>query len=101
MKKTILGLILLVAVISVFLVKDRGSEMSGPIKIGVIGPYSGFLADFGEEVRRGVLTTQKDNIEFVFEDDECEPAPAVSAFKKLTDLNNVQYIIGPLCGSPQ
>ncbi len=72
-----------------------------PIKIGVLGPFSGFLAAYGEEERRGIMAAQREGIEFIFEDDKCEPAAAVSAFKKLIELDKVQYLIGPACGSPQ
>ncbi len=62
---------------------------------------SGLLASFGEEGKRGIESAGIDNIDFVYEDDKCEPALAVSAYKKLTEIEKVKYIIGPGCGSPQ
>lgn len=71
------------------------------IKIGVIAPLTGVIADYGEEVRKGVMAAQTEGVEFVFEDDKCEPAAAVTAFQKLTAIDQVKFIIGPACGSPQ
>ena len=79
------------------------------IKVGVITPLTGIVASFGEESKRGIeaaklkLRTQMPDteIEIVYEDDKCDPKVALSAFKKLTALDGVKIIIGPMCGSPQ
>ncbi len=73
-----------------------------PIKIGVIAPLTGPVADYGEEVRKGVMAgAPASGVEFVFEDDKCDPKEAVSAFKKLAEFDKMQFIIGPACGSSQ
>jgi hypothetical protein len=72
------------------------------VKIGVIAPSTGALASFGDEVRKGVVEGSKDSkVEFIFEDDQCDPKMAVSAFQKLTSVDGAKFIIGPGCGSPQ
>jgi ABC-type branched-subunit amino acid transport system substrate-binding protein len=54
-------------------------------------------------MQRGILAAAGDQSEvtFIFEDDKCEPKDAVSAFKKLVEFDQVNFIIGPGCGSPQ
>lgn len=71
------------------------------IKVGILAPYSGVFATAGEEIMRGVEDATHPNIEIVYVDSECEPAPAVSAYKKATEVDGIQYFIGPVCGSPQ
>lgn len=89
-----------VLLISVLLGFGEPKEKSA-IKIGVLAPLSGVVAQVGEDIRSGVNATAFDGVEFIFEDDKCEPAAAVSAFKKLTEVDKVNFIIGPACGSPQ
>lgn len=102
----IVSILLLVIIISVARgAFDKASEKnSGPIKVGVIAPFSGVVADYGEQVRKGVEAaniSDTSRIQFIFEDDQCDAKTAISAFKKLTDFDKVHYIIGPACGSPQ
>ncbi len=82
---------------------EKAPVSGEPIKIGVIAPLTGVVADYGEEIRKGVLASgvSSSSVEFVFEDDQCDPKEAVSAFKKLTEFDQVRFIIGPACGSPQ
>ncbi len=69
--------------------------------IGVIAPLTGVVADFGAEARRGIEAVGTTDTKFTFEDDACDPKQAVTAFKKLTELDGVTVILGPLCGSSQ
>jgi hypothetical protein len=96
MKKLLVVLILLVIVLwlASFSKKDEG------MVIGVIGPFSGPIADYGEVMRGGILSASSTE-KIVFEDDQCDPKHAVSAFTKLTTIDKVDIIIGPACGSPQ
>ncbi len=71
------------------------------IKIGVIAPLTGPVADFGEEIRKGVQAGLVAGVEAIFEDDKCDPKEAVSAYQKLIEFNKVKFLIGPACGSPQ
>lgn len=100
--KIVITLILLAFIIWVVATKGE-KPVNEPIKIGVISVLSGPFADYGEEVRRGVLAeaSSTPQVEFVFEDDACEPKSAVSAFTKLVTFDKIGVIIGPVCGSPQ
>ncbi len=104
-KQIVLTVFVILAIIGAYLWQTNKPEnivvQDRPVKIGIITPLSGFLADYGEETRRGVLAAPHDGIEYVFEDEKCESAPALSAFKKLTEFDQVQFIIGPGCGAPQ
>lgn len=71
------------------------------IKIGVIAPLTGIVADYGAEMKAGIEAAGGTNVEFVYEDDTCDPKEAVTAYKKLVDIDKVSFIIGPACGSPQ
>ncbi len=73
-----------------------------PIKVGVIAPFSGPFADYGESVRAGILAAgTSSDIQFIFEDEKCEAKDTVTAFQKLTSIDRVHFILGPGCGSPQ
>lgn len=71
------------------------------IRIGVIAPLTGIAADYGAEMKAGIEAAGGTDVEFVFEDDKCDPKEAVTAYKKLVDFDKVSLIIGPACGSPQ
>lgn len=76
-----------------------------PIKIGVIAPFSKVQAKAGADIRIALDIAQKDygdafpNVELIYEDDQFQPNISVSAFNKLTTLDDVVAIIGPLNGS--
>lgn len=86
-------------------VTKKGTQI--PMNIGVIAPLTGTFADYGENVKAGVVaglvaslgTTT--NVGVVYADDQCDPKMAVTAYRKLTDIDQAKFIIGPGCGSPQ
>lgn len=95
--------LILVAFI-VWVVSTKGEKpTSKQNRIGVIAVLSGPFADYGEEIRKGVLAeaSSTPNTQFIFEDDKCEPKDAVSAFNKLVQFEKIRVVIGPACGSPQ
>ncbi len=102
---TTLGKLILFVVLCLFIVAGffvyNTTHTDGNMKIGVIAPLSDVFAKYGEEIRRGVSSVSFDGVEFVFEDEKCEPKTAISAFRKLVDFDNVSFVIGPACGSPQ
>ena len=74
------------------------------VKIGVMAPFSGQTAWWGEYIRQGIEIAfeelpekEKQNIELVWEDDQCLSQPAVSAAQKLVFADGVKFVIGPLC----
>lgn len=73
------------------------------IDIGVLLPLTGDLGNFGETVLNGVRVAVKNyedttstNIRIVAEDTQGNTTDAVSAFRKLTSVNNVDIIVGAL-----
>src|SRR5680860_262359 len=98
MRKIVWGVLIIVIIIGVFMFRQ---ESDASIKVGVILPLSGDFASFGEAVKRGIEQIQNDDILYVFEDTKCESAETVSAATKLLNIDQVKYIIGPVCGSPQ
>jgi ABC-type branched-subunit amino acid transport system substrate-binding protein len=70
-------------------------------RIGVLLPLTGNFASYGKLVRESVEMVKNPSVEWVFEDEVCEPAKAVAAYKKLLSVDHISFIIGPCCGSPQ
>lgn len=76
-----------------------------PLTIGVILPLSGNIAKAGNdakaalEIAREDLRTQFPHVDLIYEDDMFQPKESVTAFKKLTEVNQVDAVIGPLNGS--
>jgi len=67
----------------------------------VIAPFSGPFAMAGEEMKKAIDTVTPPGITVIYEDDACDNKTAISAFKKLTELDDVHFMIGPPCGAPQ
>ena len=103
--KWIIAVVVLIVIIGgVYFVKNKSSNNltnSETIKIGVIAPLSGIFAKAGEDIKAGLESINHDGVEYVFEDEKCENVPTLSAFKKLTEVDKVNVILGPACGSPQ
>ncbi len=73
---------------------------SVPIKIGFLGPLTGSQAVYGQWGREGVEFANASNIKIIYEDSQCDPKVGLSAFTKLTELDNVDGIISSDCSSP-
>jgi len=103
MKK--LFIIFLIVVSSVFLFATGESE-SGPIMVGVAGPYTGDLTALGVSAARGVQIVVDDlnskggvlgrKIKLVIEDEQCEPAQAANVAAKFVG-DKVVAVIGHSC----
>jgi branched-chain amino acid transport system substrate-binding protein len=75
------------------------------IKIGVIAPFSGDGAIYGEYAKNGIeMALSEINsadgingvpLEIIYEDDKLDAKEGVSAFKKLVESDGVQVVIGP------
>ena len=80
-----------------------------PIKIGILGPFSGSLAHNAGEMKKGMaLALDKINgaggidgrpLEIVYGDSSCKPANGVAAVKKLLTRNDVLVVGGGYCSS--
>ncbi len=105
-KKVIIG-ILLIIVLSLLLTgcqttqegqKDT-NEKGKQLKVGAILPLSGSGAVFGENMRRAMELAKEDlanrgiNIEIIYEDNKLKPKKSVTAYKKLTNVDNVDVVI--------
>ena len=71
------------------------------IKVGAILPMSGEFASFGSIMLSGIKQADSAGVDLIVEDDACNPAKTLSAYRKLTDIHRVSYILGPACGSSQ
>lgn len=82
------------AVFTLVLLSTRASGES-PVKIGIIAPLSGEVATWGNDVRNVLLFAKRkmhlENIEFVFEDDQCLGKNAVSSAQKLISVDKVNF----------
>ena len=70
--------------------------------IGVIAPFSGENAAFGQAIREGVEIARKelpDDVVFIYQDDQLDNAQAVSALKQLIDADDVDAVVGFSSGS--
>lgn len=101
MKKSIT--ILLIFAIASFGLTLGCTKKSEEIKIGIVGPFSGVAANWGDQFRKGITLalsevpkTDRKMLKLIYEDSEGDPRKAVSAVQKLISANNVNIIIGPL-----
>lgn len=100
-----IAIVIIVALAVVFIVNQTKNE-SEEIKIGVINSLTGSAAPYGENAQNGIkLAIDEINkesgisskrIKIITEDDKTDPQTAVSAFRKLVNVDRVPIIIGPL-----
>ena len=82
----------------------RAAAQSGPIKIGVVLPYTGVYAVLGESITQAMeLVFARENwtvagrkIEMIKEDDEMKPPVGVRKTEKLIDYDKVDILTGPV-----
>ncbi len=80
-----------------------------PIKIGILGPFSGSLAHNAEEMKNGMLLALDEinsaggingrEVELIYGDTSCKPAEGMAAAKKLLTRNEVLALGGGYCSS--
>lgn len=113
MNKAIAWVVVLLVIVGGGLLLAKGwakNELaSGPIKIGVFGPFTGDGAAYGEPYRNMVaMAIEEINgkggvdgrpITAVYEDDKCNGANATNAVTKLITVDKVQVLIGSMCSS--
>jgi len=108
-KLTIVIVILIIAIIGITIVEltitgNNIESKSEVMKIGVIGTLTGVGSFHGQQEIRGVEIALDEinsnggingkKIKLIIEDSPGNPEKAVSAFKKLTEINKVDFIIG-------
>ncbi len=82
----------------------RARAQSGPIKIGVVLPYTGVYAVLGESITQAMeLVFARENwsvagrkIEMIKEDDEMKPPVGIRKTEKLIDSDKVDILTGPV-----
>lgn len=110
------GLVLLVAFVAVLCLPLTAcdvhpAESDVPVKVGVIGPFTGVAAFYGQYMREGIDLALEDfnkaggiggrNITFVYEDDKCIDLKSVPVIlEKFKSVDEVAGAIGPFCSTP-
>lgn len=80
------------------------AQQSGPVKIGVLLPYTGTYAALGEAITNGMKMAIDEHggklggraVEYVIVDSEADPGKAVGNMQKLISGSNVDVVIGPV-----
>ena len=86
------------------------SSAPDEIKIGVVAPLSGPVAQFGEFMKLGFDLAVEEinaaggidgkNVRLIYEDSKCIDQKALlSALNKLKDIDQVAGVLGPFCGT--
>ncbi len=111
-KKSIIVAVLAIIVVVLLVVFGGGtkSPVSGQtVKIGFIGPMSGDVAVYGQELQKVVsyriaqinakAGPNDPRFEVIYEDGKCSGNDSVNAFQKLTTIDGVKIILGGFCSS--
>lgn len=81
------------------------AQQSGPVKVGVLLPYTGTYAALGEAITNGMKMAIEQagggklggrDVEYVIVDSEADPGKAVGNMQKLVSGANVDVVIGPV-----
>jgi branched-chain amino acid transport system substrate-binding protein len=103
MKKKLLGIIVGIAIIIIAIIAiTTTSKDKETIKIGSILILSGEGSSWGTSQMHGIDLAIKDlklkypdkKFEVIHEDDKSSPKDAITAFQKLTQIDNIKFIIG-------
>lgn len=108
-KKVIWGIVIVLVIIIVGILLNSKPAEVGSIKVGFIGALSGDLASLGDEAKNSTLLAVKEineaggidgrQVEVIFEDGKCSGPNAVSAVKKLIEIDKVGIVFGGTCSS--
>ncbi len=93
-------------VASAFSVVAVAAQAADPIKIGVLLPLSGGLAQSGQDALNGFkLYWSQDGmesggrpVEIIEADSPCNPDAAINGARRLVHNDKVHFLVGPLCG---
>lgn len=77
---------------------SSNTKQNQSLVLGYIGPSTGPAADYGQDIYKGVQLFEEKtlDIKIIYEDDKAEAVESVTAYRKLRDVDGVQYIVGPL-----
>jgi branched-chain amino acid transport system substrate-binding protein len=94
--------ICIIAIIAGILVAGCTTQQQSKIRIGVIAPLSGFLASAGQDTTQALQIALEElpqqDVELVYEDGACDASKAITAYQKLSKIDDIKYLIGPYCG---
>lgn len=97
MKNKSVYIVLALILIGLMIFSFKRSPSTKQIKIGVIAPLSGPVAEIGEAFRNGIKLAQIDapgsNALFIYEDNRYDPKFALSAYRKLVDVDKVDLVM--------
>jgi len=87
--------------------KPKPAPTAEPIKIGVLLPFTGAIADYGPLCKDGVeLRFEQANyqvagrpVKLIIEDDATDASIALEKAKKLVEVDRVGLVIGPIMSS--
>lgn len=89
-------------IVIIALMTSCNTREDNVVRVGVILPLSGNAASYGIECKNGIeMSNIKDSlgIEYIFEDSKGDPKTAIAAYKKLSSINHVDYILGDMFSS--
>ncbi len=85
------------------------ASTEGALRVAILAPLSGPVPTFGVSTRDGAILAIEEwnarggvlgrQIEYIVEDSQCTPGPAVNAANKVIEQDGVHYIIGEVCSS--
>ncbi len=108
MRKTAFFIVFgVIVIVLVFFLWTKQSGNVGAVKIGIILPLSGSMAEYGQNGREGLTLASEElakksdikKIKLLYQDTKEAPQDTVSAVRRLIDVDNVQFIIGGLTSS--
>lgn len=114
-KAKLIGIVVVTIVLVVFILFSTSVQTIGAfsfannpaIKVGLLMPLTGDAASWGQDAKEGAEIAIEEieknypnnNIEFIIEDDKCDPKEGLDAFEKLINIDKVKYTGGTICSS--
>jgi len=94
-KKTIISIIVLIVIVGIIFFNGDSNVENKSLKVGVILPLSGQYGAIGESIRDAIMLAADadEDIEVIFEDDSYEAKKTLSAYMKLTSIDNVDALL--------
>ncbi|MGD0916825.1 MAG: ABC transporter substrate-binding protein [Thermodesulfobacteriota bacterium] len=101
----VMALVLATSLISLMVSSQANAQAKEPIKIGVLGDLTSFLANVVKGANEGIKLAVDEvgsvggrRIELIFEDDASSPDQTLDKARKLVERDHVALTIGPLNG---
>lgn len=101
--RTFLNLVLIagLAILPSACSRGKGKEENKSVKIGAILPLTGDAATYGTSCKRGMqVASSMFSVQVVIEDSAADPKRAISAYRKLVDVEGVSVVLGDMFSAP-